>query len=61
MRVGHYVNGEIQTEPRGVVILTPRELDALRTISVLGVYRMRDDVEVRIVPETIVERESPAR
>ncbi len=60
MLVGHYVNGEIQTEPRGVVSLTPRELDALRTISVIGTYRL-GDVEVRVVPETIVERESPAR
>jgi hypothetical protein len=60
MLVGHYVNGEIQTESRGVVSLTPRELDALRTISVLGTYRL-GDVEVRVVPETIVERESPAR
>jgi len=60
MLVGHYVHGEIQTEPRGVVSLTPRELDALRTISVIGTYRL-GDVEVRVVPETIVERESPAR
>lgn len=54
---GRYVNGEIQTDPERVLIITDRELAALKTIDRPGVYRM-GRIEVRIVPEGIVEQES---
>lgn len=60
MLVGRRVNGEIQTEPGGVVIMTARELEVLKTVEKIGVYRI-GRIEVRIVPEGIVEQESPAR
>ena len=57
MLIGRRTNGEIQTEDDRVLIITDRALAALKTIDSLGVYRL-GRIEIRVVPEGIVEKES---
>lgn len=55
MLIGRHANGEIETEDDRVLIITDRQLAALKTIDRPGVYHL-GRIEIRIVPEGVVER-----